>query len=250
MNSGPIISQTRQPTSSKMLVLSPTRELAQQIMTEAQKLCTYHTNMRSILLVGGTNMKTDVRNLSSPFSVIIATPGRLLAHLQETPGFSELCLDIELLILDEADRLLDMGFQKDIDSIIRFLDQRKIMRHQGRQTLLFSATVPKEVRTIANTFLNAGFVTIDAVGEEEEQTHSHVHQTVMIVPMDLQLRVIIETIEKHIRSNSDYKIVVFFATARQTGYYAKVLNSVGLSILEMHSRKSQSHRTKVSDTFR
>jgi ATP-dependent RNA helicase MSS116 len=247
--SGPAIPPAR------ILVLSPTRELAQQIVAEATALCTFHTGIGCVLLVGGTNMGSDVKRLNrvgeGHNEIIVATPGRMLAHLKETPGFAAQVKGVKVYIMDEADRLLDMGFKRDIDQITNFLNQRDAAVFGKRQTLLFSATVAPEIREIARHTLLPGYKSIDTVGEEVEQTHSHVPQRVMCAPLDQQLRVIVQLLEQHKAENPDgHKIIMFFATARQTGYYAQVLNSIGMATLEIHSRKSQGHRTRVSEEFR
>jgi ATP-dependent RNA helicase MSS116 len=97
-----------------------------------------------------------------------------------------------------------------------------------------------------------GYKSIDTVGDigEAEQTHSHVPQYAMTVPLGQQLRAIIHILEEQKTKDAEYKVIVFFPTARQTGYYAYVLNSIGFEVLEIHSRKSQSQRTRTSDTFR
>ncbi|KAJ1416196.1 myc-regulated DEAD/H box 18 RNA helicase-like protein, partial [Ochromonadaceae sp. CCMP2298] len=244
---------SREPVP-RILVLSPTRELAQQIVAESAKLCTFHS-MGVVLLVGGTSMPSDVRKLrqTGPAcnDIIVATPGRMLAHLQETPGFSEMVKGVKVYIMDEADRLLDMGFKRDIDKITRYVDQRD-SRAGVRHTLLFSATVAPEIRQIASTTLRAGYKVIDCVGEEVEQTHAHVPQLVIEVPLDQTLRVMVQLLEQHMQQNSatGYKVIMFFTTARQTGYYAGILQSIGMKVAEIHSRKSQSHRTKVAEQFR
>ena len=240
---------------ARILVLSPTRELAQQIVKEATALCAFH-NIGCVLLVGGTNMNSEANRLKRACEghsdIIVATPGRMLAHLKETEGFAEQVKGVKVYIMDEADRLLDMGFKRDIDQITNFLNKRNAAALGQRQTLLFSATVAPEIREIARQTLLPGYKSIDTVGEEVEQTHSHVPQRVMCAPLDQQLRVIVQLIEQHQQQQSagNFKIILFFPTARQTGYYASVLNSVGLPTLEIHSRKSQGHRTKVSEQFR
>lgn len=239
----------------RILVLSPTRELAQQITQEAETLCTHH-QIGTMLLVGGTNMNSDVRSINREVmgksDIIVATPGRMLAHLQETAGFAEQCQGVKVFIMDEADRLLDMGFKRDIDKITGYLNKRK--ERGSRQTLLFSATVSAEIRQIASTTLLPGYQCIDTVGEEVEQTHSHVPQLVMNVPLEEQLCTFVRILEQHqkkqLDGSSDYKVIVFFPTARQTGYYASILNSIGMQTLEIHSRKSQAHRTRVAEQFR
>ncbi len=99
----------------RILILSPTRELAQQIAAEATAICTYHT-MGVTLLVGGTNMGSDVRALNRAVEgnsdIIVATPGRMGAHLKETAGFAQQMKGVKVFVMDEADRLLDMGFKK------------------------------------------------------------------------------------------------------------------------------------------
>ena len=237
---------------AKVLVLSPTRELALQIMTEANALCTFH-NIGCTLLVGGTNMNSEVKalNRGEGFTdIIVATPGRMLAHLKETDGFADKIKGVKVYIMDEADRLLDMGFKRDIDQITNFLNKRN-PAHGKRQTLLFSATVAPEIREIARHTLLPGYKSIDTVGEEVEQTHAHVPQRVMCAPLDQQLRVLVQLLEQHQQASPDgYKVIMFFATARQTGYYASVLSQIGMPCLEIHSRKSQGHRTKVAEQFR
>jgi ATP-dependent RNA helicase MSS116 len=242
------------PPSPKVLILSPTRELAQQILAEATALCTFH-DIGCILLVGGTNMNSDVKAINRPGpgqnDIIVATPGRMLAHLKETPGFAEQVKGVKVYVMDEADRLLDMGFKRDIDQITAFLNKRDAGTFGPRQTLLFSATVAPEVREIAKQTLLPGYKFVDTVGEEVEQTHAHVPQRVMCAPLDQQLKVIVQLLEQHQRENADnFKVIMFFPTARQTGYYASVLSAMGLPVLEMHSRMNQNKRTKVSAEFR
>lgn len=239
---------------ARVLILSPTRELAQQILAEATALCSFH-DVGCILLVGGTNMNSDVKAINrggaGQNDIIVATPGRMLAHLKETAGFAEQIKGVKVYIMDEADRLLDMGFKRDIDQITNYLNQRNAAALGARQTLLFSATVAPEVREVARHTLLAGYKFVDTVGEEVEQTHAHVPQRVMCAPLDQQLKVIVQLLEQHKQENpGNHKIIMFFATARQTGYYASVLNAIGLPTLEIHSRKSQGHRTKVSEQFR
>jgi ATP-dependent RNA helicase MSS116, mitochondrial len=206
-------------TSPKILVLSPTRELAQQIKQEAVNLCVHH-NMGVTLLVGGSNMNSDVRALNrmgeGHNDIIVATPGRMLAHLQETPGFAEQVKGVKVYVMDEADRLLDMGFKRDIDQITNYLNQRNSGQLGKRQTLLFSATVAPEIREIAGRTLLPGYKCIDTVGDEVEQTHSHVPQLLICAPLDQQLRVIIQLLEQHQKENpAGYKIIMFFDTTRR-----------------------------------
>ena len=95
-----------------------------------------------------------------------------------------------------------------------------------------------------------GYASIDTVGDEQEQTHAHVPQRAMVVPVGLQTRALVQLLEEQTGGGRPYKIILFFATARQTAYYSEVLQTCGFNVLEMHSRKSQPYRNRVSDDFR
>ena len=240
------------------LILSPTRELANQIAAEAIALLTFVPNQRVVSLTGGTNRKADVRALNSgAIAVLVATPGRLQDHLQNTAGFGDRCGRLATLVFDEADTLLDMGFKPAIDLIMTFMP-----RKEDRQTLLFSATVPPAVRQIAKTSLKADYQFVDTVGDDEEQTHQHVNQTVVTVAMeDLWASAFTAIIQAINASSREHKIIVFCTTARLAGYMADLFRlylgsgstataAVRTTVLEIHSRKSQAQRTKTSDLFR
>jgi ATP-dependent RNA helicase MSS116 len=232
------------------LVISPTRELASQIGAETEKLLSFHKKeiQKVVVCVGGTNKNKDVRSLAGTTPIVVATPGRLLDHLQNG-GLAERMARLDSLILDEADQLLDMGFRPDIERILRLLQPSR----QTRQTLLFSATIPDSVSEIANIALRKGYNFVDTVGQESEQTHKHVQQQVMITPQELQIQALANILERE-TNNKPYKIMVFFTTARLTGFMAELFNSVssqtGYDVLEIHSRKSQKQREKASDKFR
>eukprot|EP00474_Spongospora_subterranea_P010277 CRZ10735.1 hypothetical protein [Spongospora subterranea] len=229
-----------------ILILSPTRELAAQIANEAKSLIRFH-GFRVELVVGGTNMTSEAQRLraSGGVELLVATPGRLLDHLKNTNGFSLQLCGIQILVLDEADQLLERGFQPDIVRILGFLPAKEY-----RQTLLFSATVPASLHDIVHLALRDDHQFIDTVGDADEQTNSQVEQFSAIVSLDQQFSVLEALIRDHISICSEYKIIVFFPTARGVGYFALLFSSLGLSILEMHSRKSQAQRTKISNQFR
>nr|GFD00681.1 probable DEAD-box ATP-dependent RNA helicase 48 [Tanacetum cinerariifolium] len=121
-----------------VLILCPTRELASQIAAEANVLLKYHEGIGVQTLVGGTRFKVDQQRLETePCQIIIATPGRLLDHIENKSGFSARLMKLKMLILDEADHLLDLGFRKDMEKIVDCLPRQ-------RQSLLFTSTLPKE----------------------------------------------------------------------------------------------------------
>jgi ATP-dependent RNA helicase MSS116 len=223
------------------LILSPTRELAAQIAAEGEMLTRYE-RMKIVCVIGGTNINSDRKRLQGKVDLLIATPGRLIDHLENTPQFHERCQAIRILTMDEADQLLEMGFKPEIEKIISYMPK-------SRQTLLFSATVSPAVRQIADKALRKGYASVDTVGEEAEQTHKHVRQDLAVLPLDQHVAALAAILATFTREPF-YKIMVFFTTARVTGFMSEVFNSMGVDVLEIHSRKSQSQRTKTSDIFR
>ena len=157
-----------QPPRTRALVLAPTRELAVQIEDQVQGL-TYHTTVSSIAVYGGVPMDIQERALRAGVDIVVATPGRLMDHMRHdvdrtSPG-------LEILVLDEADRMLDMGFWPDVQRILAALPAE-------RQTLLFSATMPGEVLKLTQEFLHdPKYVQVGRRGGPA-QTISHAVQTV------------------------------------------------------------------------
>ena len=226
------------------LIISPTRELASQIAAEAKSLLTYHPGARVEFITGGTNINTDKKHLEGAITFLVATPGRLLDLLNNHPGFSTRIGGIKVLIFDEADQLLDMGFKPDIDRILAFVPSK-----DKRLTLCFSATVPEMTKTLATGAMNKGYSYVDTVGEDTEQTHMHVHQELIVCP-EASFITALYTLLKKQMSVPEYKIIVFFSTARVCGFMSDFFNSTGMKVLEIHSRMSQSARTRTSDLFR
>ncbi|KAK7231850.1 DEAD-box helicase [Aureococcus anophagefferens] len=193
--------------------------------------------------------------------ILVATPGRLNDHLENSAGFARDTLGgLECLVFDEADQLLDMGFRPAIEQMLRAIQATRLTR----QTLLFSATLPADVKGIAKLSMKDGsdYDFVDTVGDADEQTHSHVPQCCVVCEgKKLHSAELVARLADAC-SAPDHKVIVFFTTARLTQLYSELL--VGLQgaqaggqapdlaflaktrILEIHSRKSQSHRTKVA----
>ncbi|CAD6967314.1 unnamed protein product [Tilletia controversa] len=249
--------------SVSCLIMSPTRELALQIQREAEMLL---KNVPGQIIgvqhvVGGTNMKTEERNLATKrCDILVATPGRLLDHLNNTSGMARKFSDLQAYILDEADRMLDMGFRQELAKIGQFLPDRNKVR---RQALLFSATIPPGVREVANLDPNAQY--INTLSEEEANTHAHVPQQSVVAGMPdllpLTLALLLEELE---RAPTAAKVIVFSPTARAAGLFAEVFRTRAIadvfrqalgntgtdfSIGEVHSRKSQPQRVKATQEF-
>ncbi|KAL3816983.1 hypothetical protein ACHAXA_010103 [Cyclostephanos tholiformis] len=252
----PTIEKISKKSNRKMsdvscLVISPTRELAQQITTETEKLLTFHKDhlRKVVTCVGGTNKNRDLKALKGCTPIVVATPGRLLDHLQNGDLATRMA-NLDCLILDEADQLLDMGFRPDVERILRLLQPSR----NSRQTLLFSATIPDQVNEIANIALRPNWNFVDTVGEDSEQTHMHVQQQLMITTQDRLVHDLFCILDRETSSKTGYKIIVFFTTARLTGFMAEMFNSVssetGYRVLEIHSRKAQTARERASEQFR
>jgi ATP-dependent RNA helicase MSS116 len=205
-------------------------------------------------------MGRDVTALNKRLpSVLIATPGRLLDHMENTKlqngkkfGY-DVMRETKILVLDEADRLLDMGFRSEIKKILTFLPIK-----DKRQTLLFSATVPKELKAIIAENMKTNFQEVDCIrntddsSNPENHTNILVKQTFAILPsLDKQVTAVVQLIQEEMKSDPKHKIVVFFPTARMVQYFAEFFNvGLGIEVIELHSKKNQGYRNKASDKFR
>ncbi|KAE8779854.1 DEAD-box ATP-dependent RNA helicase 48-like [Hordeum vulgare] len=226
------------------LVLCPTRELAVQVTAEANVLVKYHHGIGVQSLIGGTRFKLDQRRLESdPCQILVATPGRLLDHIENRSSFSVRLMGLKLLVLDEADHLLDLGFRKDIEKIADSLPRQ-------RQTLLFSATIPKEVRRVSQMVLNKEHVFVDTVGLGAVETPTKVQQQYLVVPHELHFHMVHRLLREHIDQEVDYKVIVFCTTAMVTEFMYIMLRDLKLNVREIHSRKPQLYRTRISEEFR
>ncbi|CAN1309261.1 DEAD-box ATP-dependent RNA helicase 31 [Linum perenne] len=227
-----------------VLVICPTRELALQAAAEANKLLKYHPSLGVQCVIGGTRLALEQKKLqANPCQILVATPGRLRDHLENTAGFATKVKGVKVLVLDEADRLLDMGFRKDIDKIIAAVSKE-------RQTLLFSATVPPEVRQMCHVALKRDHEYINTVEEGSEETHAKVSFFLAFSLSGTYLSWSIQYNKQKILIISGQQVLVFCTTAMVTRLVADCLGELKLNIREIHSRKSQSYRSKVSDEFR
>ena len=194
----------------RCLVVSPTRELAQQIGKETERLLAFHEErMRKVVVcVGGTNKNKDAKALRGATPIVVATPGRLLDHLQNSDLANRMA-NLDCLILDEADQLLDMGFRPDVERILRLLQPSA----NKRQTLLFLATIPDQVSEMAGIAMRPDYHFVDTVGRDKGQTHAHVRQQVMVSSQDSLLRGLFSILERETAARP-HKVIVFFTTAR------------------------------------
>ncbi|KAG0705280.1 P-loop containing nucleoside triphosphate hydrolase protein [Suillus ampliporus] len=230
----------------KILVLAPTRELALQIEEEAKSLLAHHPyGVQSV--IGGTNINSEKNRLQSSAraDILIATPGRLLDHLT-----SGLTLRPSVLVLDEADRLLDQGFRKDLERIVGFLPDR---RETTRQCMLFSATFDKAIQGIAKLYLDPNYKFISTLHEDEINTHEHVPQSYLIAPLERTFPTLVSILKQ---AGPQAKTMLFCTTARGTAVVASILQQVSGAqpmlppIYQIQSRMSQAARTRAAQEFR
>lgn len=227
-----------------VLILCPTREIASQIAAEANVLLKYHDGIGVQTLIGGTRFKFDQKRLESdPCQIIVATPGRLLDHIENKGSFSVRLMGLKMLVLDEADHLLDLGFRKDMEKIVDCLPRQ-------RQSLLFSATVPKEVRRISQLVLKKEHAFVDTVGLGNAETHAKVRQSYLVAPHKLHFQIVYHLLKDHILQVPDYKVIVFCTTAMVTSLMFLLLQEMKVNVREIHSRKPQIYRTRISEEFR
>ena len=212
-----------------ILVLSPTRELATQTAEEAKDLLTFVSPSKVMTVLGGTSMAKDVAAFrQGPPVVLVATPGRLDDHLNNTAGVREMLRALRVLVMDEADQLLDRGFRPSIIKILALLPPP-----ETRQTLLFSATFPAELQALTKSALRASYEMVDCVGPGP-QSNEQVEQQVTVCPMDDLHAIAAAVLMTHV-ARPEHKVMVFLPTAREAGFCAALFRQVRLPGLELRS---------------
>ena len=216
----------------RALILSPTRELAAQI---DQRFYVYskYVDIRHKVIFGGVSQKPQVQSLRKGIDVLVATPGRLLDLIQQ----GHVNLDyVEFFVLDEADRMLDMGFIRDIKKILKILPK-------NRQNLLFSATMPSKIADLANSFLNnAEMVDLSP----KEITVERIDQAILFVRKEDKIKLIIDII----KDNQVERGIIFTRTKHGANRLVKKLDRANISALAIHGNKSQGARTRALSQFK
>jgi ATP-dependent RNA helicase RhlE len=216
----------------RALVLTPTRELAAQV---AESVVTYgrYLPLRSTAIYGGVSINPQIKKLRSGVDILVATPGRLLDHVsQNTIDLSQL----EILVLDEADRMLDMGFIRDIRRILALLPKQK-------QTLLFSATFSSEIKRLANELL-----TKPALIEVARHNTAAERVTQVVHPVDKSRKR--ELLSYLVGANNWKQVLVFTRTKHGANRLSEQLGTDGITAAAIHGNKSQGARTKALADFK
>ena len=229
-----ILSETKQPKRRpiRALVLTPTRELAAQVVDNVKEYGEF-LHLESAVIFGGVNQTPQVKQLRNGVDILIATPGRLL----DLVGQGHLSLaHVEILVLDEADRMLDMGFLRDIKRILPLLPPK-------RQNLLFSATFSREIKELAGTFLYDP-ITVEAT--PENTAVEKIQQLVYQVDKAKKPLVVIKMIEE----GNWQQVLIFMRTKHACNRLAERLTKSGIEASAIHGNKSQGARTKALDGFK
>jgi len=213
------------------LIVVPTRELALQVSETIVKL-TPAFKMKSVVLIGGQSMHTQITGLKASPRIIIATPGRLLDHMQQK---NIKLNDVRILVLDEADRMLDMGFMPQINRILREVPKE-------RQTMLFSATMPSDIVRIASTNMKLPVRTELA---PQGTTAELVSQEIFVVRAELKLTILNEILKQYTGS-----VLLFTRTKRGAAKVTRSLRNSGVSAAEIHSDRSMGQRKDALNGFK
>jgi ATP-dependent RNA helicase RhlE len=216
----------------RALVLTPTRELAAQV-AESVEIYGKHLPLRSCVVFGGVSINPQIQKLRNGVDILVATPGRLLDHVgQKTVDLSK----VDILVLDEADRMLDMGFIRDIRKVLALLPKQK-------QTLFFSATFSDEIKRLSNELLRS-----PALIEVARQNTAAESVTQVIHPVDKVRKR--ELLSYLVGSNNWKQVLVFTRTKHGANRLAEQLNTDGIVASAIHGNKSQGARTKALADFK
>lgn len=217
------------------LILSPTRELAIQIFEVLRKIGRYHT-FSAGLIIGGKSLQEERERLGR-MNILVCTPGRMLQHMDQTALFE--IDNLQMLVLDEADRILDLGFQSTVDAIIEHLPKQ-------RQTLLFSATQTKKVSDLARLSLrDPEYVSVHEAASSA--TPSTLQQNYIVTPLPEKL----DTLWSFIRANLKSKILVFLSSGKQVRFVYESFRHMqpGIPLLHLLGRQKQASRLEITSKF-
>ncbi len=221
-----------QPKQAKALILAPTRELAVQI-EESLRSYGRFLNLRMTVILGGVNQNTQIRNMSKGVDILVATPGRLLDLVQQ----KQVRLDgVTHFIVDEADRMLDMGFIRDVRKLVAYIPKQ-------RQSMLFSATMPEDIARLVHEMMNnPERIEVAPQGK----TADRIAQSLYFVPMP-QKRQLLSELMKDVALN---RVIVFTRTKHGANRVAEHLTKTGVVAEAIHGNKSQNARQRALDLFR
>ena len=247
------------------MIITPTRELALQIYGVISDVISTMgsstTSQTYGLIMGGANRRTEADKLSKGICIIVATPGRLLDHLQNTKGFN--VRNLIAFIMDEADRILEQGFEDDLRAILKLLPKSNTTSTKndtgdggGRQTILFSATQTKRVQDLVRLSMNlehSVFVDIPVHVQQQNSNSTNqsqatavgIEQGYVTCPSDQRFLLLFTFLKK----NKKKKIMVFFSSCNSVKYHCELLNYIDIPCMDIHGRQKQMKRTTTFFQF-
>lgn len=219
------------------IIISPTRELSLQIYGVLRDVCEEAGHpMTHGLVMGGANRRGEAERLVKGVGILVATPGRLLDHLQNTKGF--VFRNLQMLVIDEADRILEQGFEEDMHQIIRILPKQ-------RQTMLFSATQTKKVEDLTRLSIQGKPVFVGAHEDSSVATVGGLEQGYVVCPSDKRFLLLLTFLKR----NKGKKIMVFFSSCNSVKFHAELLNYIDVPVMDIHGRQKQQRRTTTFFQF-
>ena len=228
----PLIEKIKNNTNSSGLILTPTRELAKQIFSVVNIILSYHEKIRSILLIGGEGIYTQSNSLKKSPQIIIGTPGRINDHLDRGSLNINNC---DLVVLDETDKMLEMGFEFQVRDILKTIKNKK-------QMLMFSATLPNQIIKLSSKYSNnPQRISI----QQNEVLNFNIKQDVIKVSPKDKFKELSNQIKKR-----DGSILVFVKTKYGTEKLSKRLKKDGIKSTALHGGLRQNKRSRIMDNFR
>eukprot|EP00607_Mallomonas_marina_P007346 CAMPEP_0182420342 /NCGR_PEP_ID=MMETSP1167-20130531/5073_1 /TAXON_ID=2988 /ORGANISM="Mallomonas Sp, Strain CCMP3275" /LENGTH=406 /DNA_ID=CAMNT_0024596183 /DNA_START=100 /DNA_END=1317 /DNA_ORIENTATION=- len=219
------------------IIISPTRELSLQIYGVLRDLIEHSSLPQTHgLVIGGANRRAEAEKLSKGVNILVSTPGRLLDHLQNTKGFN--FQRLVTLVIDEADRILEQGFEEDMHQIIKLLPKE-------RQTVLFSATQTRKVEDLARLSMKSDPVYVGVHDHEDTPTVQSLQQGYVICPAPKKFSLLFTFLKK----NKDKKIMVFFSSCNSVTFHSELLNYIDLEVSDIHGKQKQQKRTTTFFQF-
>jgi ATP-dependent RNA helicase DDX18/HAS1 len=222
-------------TGSGVIVVSPTRELALQIFGVARELMAHHSQTYGIV-IGGANRRAEAEKLAKGVNLLVATPGRLLDHLQNTKFVFK---NLKSLVVDEADRILEIGFEDEMRQIV------KILPREDRQTMLFSATQTTKVEDLARISLRPGPLYINVDDQQKFSTVAGLEQGYVVCEADKRFLLLFS----FLKLNQKKKVIVFFSSCACVTYHSELLNFIDIPVLALHGKQKQQKRTNTFFEF-
>src|SRR5215212_3952102 len=232
----PILQQIKPGGPVQVLILAPTRELAVQVTDEITRFAK-HTGIRAATIYGGQSINLQLDKLRRGVQIIVATPGRLIDHIKQG---SIILDDVRFVVLDEADRMLDMGFIDDIKFILFYVNE-------DRQTCLFSATMPPEILRLAEEYMRQNKIEHVRLNEEEITLES-IDQSYLVVEEREKFKHLMDFIRRN--QNAKSQTIVFAATKQRADRIAYKLRQEGFSAVTIHGDLSQKQRDNAMHKFK